>query len=354
MNNHPPQREQRKLDHIKYSLELVDGPSTSGFEEIHLIHQATPELDLSDIDPSIELFGKRLSFPLVINALTGGVAEAKAINHSLARVSSRLGVAMAVGSQAAALENTDLQETFQVARKANPRGVLMANVSALTSYKDARRAVEMLEADALQVHLNVPQELAMGEGDRHFRGVLQNIGELVQNVGVPVVVKEVGFGISRETAGKLFGRGVRYLDLGGQGGTNFIAIEHRRAGHGYQIPLDWGISTAASLVEVSSLRLPMFLIASGGIRHPLDMVKAMALGAGLIGVAGPFLRTLITQSEDSLQKQLQWWRQCFIVLMLMVGASRVADLAHCPLVIYGRLREWMQQRGITMTEYGKR
>ncbi|KKM08811.1 hypothetical protein SY88_22150 [Clostridiales bacterium PH28_bin88] len=355
MNNPPSRREERKLEHIKYSLEMMDGPVTSGFEDVELVHQALPELDLEGVEIGAQFLGKELRLPLVINALTGGTEKTTEINRSLARVARETGVGMAVGSQAAALENRGVEESFRVAREENPHGLLLANVGASTPWQSASRAVEMIEADGLQLHLNVPQELAMAEGDRSFRSILANIATIVQRVPVPVVVKEVGFGISREAIIGLFAAGVRYVDVGGQGGTNFVAIERARwPEEPGGPPSHWGIPTAVSLLEAAGTGLPLQLIASGGIRSPLDTAKAIALGAHLVGVAGPMLRVLITQSETVLTELIKRWQSELQTIMLMAGAGRVVDLARLPVVITGKTREWLSQRGIDTAKYARR
>ena len=207
---------------------MTDGPATSGFEDIYLINNSVPELDLAQVNAGIVFLGRELKMPLIINAITGGIREAEELNRDLSQLACRQGLGMAVGSQVVAMQEKIPPESFRVVRRENPAGLVLANVSARSGFSVALKAVEMLEADGLQVHLNVPQELAMPEGDRDFCGVLDNIAELVKRSPVPVIAKEVGFGLSREAADRLIEAGVEYLDVGGRGGTNFIAIENRR------------------------------------------------------------------------------------------------------------------------------
>jgi isopentenyl-diphosphate delta-isomerase len=242
---------------------MPDGPSTTGLEDIRLLNCSLPELDLEEIDLSQELWGKKLQFPLIINALTGGNDQAKSINRDLAIVCRKYGLAMAVGSQTIALENPNRVESFSIVRDYNPEGVVIANLGAGTGTNAAREAVNMIAADAIQLHLNVPQELAMPEGERCFRGIVDKVAKIVNDSEVPVIAKEVGFGLSRESVQQLYQVGVRVFDIGGQGGTNFIAIEDKRGGL-FQGELDsWGIPTAVSLAEIVACVLPITIMASG-------------------------------------------------------------------------------------------
>lgn len=352
---HTRRRQSRKLEHIQCTLVLEDGPVANGLEDVFLINQSLPELDLEEIDVSFRFGEKTLQIPLVINAITGGHQETTTINQALSRVARRAGVAMAVGSQKAALEDKKQRASFCIVRQENPEGVIMANVGASASPEEAEEAIDMIAADALQIHLNVPQELAMPEGERCFRGYLDNIERIVQRVKVPVVVKEVGFGLSREVVGRLYERGVRWLDVGGQGGTNFIAIERERGSDRLSSEFKcWGIPTAISLLEALSLRLPLKVIASGGIRTSLEIAKCLALGAEMVGVAGYYLRLLLTRSEEVLLEEIQRCREELRAIMLMLGAANLTSLRSCPVVIGGRCREWLQQRGIDTAQYARR
>jgi len=348
-------RETRKEEHLKYSLELAEEVDRNGFADIELIHNSLPELSWSEIDTSTAFLGKELEAPILINAITGGTEVAGSINAAFARVAGQCRIALAVGSQTAALDDAVLEYTFRIARKENPHGVILANVGALSSPDAAMRAVEMVEADGLQIHLNVPQELAMGEGDRDFRGILENVSRIGMGVSVPVVVKEVGFGLSRDVVLRLYDAGVRYLDIGGWGGTNFVAIENLRFQEGYgRHFLDWGIPTAASLLEAVSLGLPVHLIASGGIRTSLALAKAVALGAEIVGIAGPFLKVLMNESEEELQVHIRKLIEGLKSVMLLTGSRDLDQLRRQPVVVLGRTKEWLDQRGIDTSRLARR
>lgn len=341
----PSLRQERKADHLKYALEQEEEPAVNWLEDIHLIHRALPELDLKDVDVGCRWLGKSLRMPLIINAITGGIEWGLKINKSLGRISRETGVAVAVGSQTVAVKEKAFIESFRVVRRENPRGIVLANLSALSTPEDAAAAVEMLEADALQLHLNAAQEAIMAEGECDFRGVLENIQCICREIPVPIIVKEVGCGISQEVAGLLFGAGVRYLDIGGRGGTNFVSIEENRLKR-MTVLRGWGIPMPASLLEVVCSGLPMCLIAGGGIKNPLDMAKVLVLGADLVGVAGTFLKTLGMESEAALLRLVREWEQDLRKILFLQGAGNLEELRKKPAVITGKTREWLEQRGI--------
>ena len=338
-------RLQRKLDHIENTLKLPDGPNSPGFEDIYLIHQALPGIDWHAIDTSQNLWGKTLAFPIIINALTGGPLETEGINKKLGLIAAEFSLGMAVGSQTAALENSSSVRTFKIARKMNPKGILIANVSANCAYNKAVKAVEMIEADALQLHINAAQEIFMDEGDRLFSHLEDNICEIVSRSPVPVIIKEVGFGISLECAVKLFNIGVEWVDVGGSGGTNFIKIEAARSEGWHATSLtSWGIPTAASLLEIKGSNLPLKLIASGGIRNGLDLLKSLALGAVAGAIAGPFLKAALRPGTDEISKLVMHICNDFKKGMLLSGCKNIADLKKAPVIITGFIKEWLNER----------
>lgn len=349
-------RQSRKLEHIKYSLELEDGPAQNGFADITLIHNCLPDISWPDIDITSNIAGMRIHTPVIINAITGGAADVAKVNGDLARLACQTHSAMAVGSQYSALEKPEFAASYQIVRKYNPHGIIFANLGAHASVEEARAAIEMIGADALQIHLNVAQEAIMSEGDRDFSEYLKNIADIVNKISVPVIVKEVGFGIAKEQAELLIQTGVQAIDIGGMGGTNFIAIESARSA----VPLSsdflsWGIPTAISTVEVASvLNDQRTLIASGGIRTPLETIKALSLGASAVGMAGPVLRRL---KENGLDKTYDWLNHFLIDMkriMLVAGAKNMEELRQIPLIIAGYSREWLTAREIDITQYALR
>lgn len=354
--NQPSKSIQNRKDaHLALADAQYNPRANSGFDSVRFMPNALPQVALDEVDSSVRVFAKDASCacsasvsacsasanpaflwcsPLYINAMTGGSANAQKINAQLARVAAKTGVAIASGSLSAALQNDALTSTFSVIRSENPRGFVMANVSAGTSQSDAMRAVDMLQANALQVHLNAAQELVMPEGDRDFRNWLKNIEQIVRScerVSVPVVVKETGCGMTARDVLRLRDVGVRAVDVSGRGGTNFVTIENARRSHsGYDYLADWGLTTVESLIDIRKCEAlkanPVEIFASGGVRTPLDVVRALALGASAVGVAGEFLHTLMHEGEDALTQQISDWQEQIRVIMALLGCKSVADL----------------------------
>jgi isopentenyl-diphosphate delta-isomerase len=340
----------RKLDHLRICLSEEIERGRTGLEDIRLVHEALPECDLGFIDTATEFLGHSFRAPLFLAAMTGGHPETKKVNAVLARVAERAGLGMGVGSQRAALENPALADTFSVVRDEAPRAFLAANIGA-AQLRDhglewAEAAVEMIDADALAVHLNFLQEAIQPEGDHDARGCLEALRELCGEFRLPVMVKETGSGISAETARLLWDTGAKAIDVGGYGGTNWAAIEGLRSGaalreENTRPPLskvfeDWGIPTAVSLIEVAKTGGPV--IATGGIRSGLDMAKALVLGADLCGVALPFLAPAM-EGEEELFASVSAFLEELRVAMFLSGARNTAALKGKRSYITGVTRE---------------
>ncbi|MDK2822544.1 MAG: isopentenyl-diphosphate Delta-isomerase [Clostridia bacterium] len=348
-------REKRKWQHIKHALQVPIGPISTGFNDIYLVHQAVSCLDSAEINTSKIFLGKRLDFPLLINALTGGAAGLGEINQKLSLAAKECDIALAVGSQTAALNNPDTLKTFSIVRKINRDGLIFANVSALVDYKYALQAVEMIEADGLQLHLNLAQELAMPEGDRDFSGLLENIAFIKEKSPVPVIIKEVGFGISLETLEKLINIGIKFIDIGGAGGTNFAAIERAR-NKSFTNPnlVEWGIPTVISLIETLSVAKEISVCASGGIYSASSILKSLALGADLVGIALPVLEKAYHNDVNDIIKYINNLKTQVKELMLLTGAREICDLKTIPIIVTGFVKEWLEARGIDISHYAKR
>lgn len=335
--------EARKAEHIRINLEEdVQFPRlTSGLEQYRFVHQAVPELDLDSIDTRTSIVGKTLSTPLLISSMTGGTEEARNINRNLAIAAQELGLAMGVGSQRAAIEDPTLAPTFEV-RDVAPDIPLFANLGAIQlnygyGLNECQRAVDMIEADALILHLNVLQEAVQPEGDVDFSALLPKIELICQNLNVPVIAKEVGWGLSEKAARQLSEVGVSILDVAGAGGTSWSEVEYHRAPSAYHAQIarafaDWGIPTAFSLIYAHRAVPNATLIASGGLRDGIDAAKCIALGATLAGYAGPFLKAAVTSAEAVIEYATLLKRQLEIT-MLCVGAKTIAELADTPLVL---------------------
>lgn len=357
----------RKDAHIALAQEQYHSHANAGFDDIRFVSNALPQLSVESVDTSVSVFDNAAvwSYPLYINAMTGGSERTRNINASLARVAAKTGVAMASGSLSAALRDSSLASTFSVIREENPNGFVMANVSAGASVSDAMRAVDLLEANALQVHLNAAQELVMPEGDRDLSSWLKNIEQIVSaassvsSAGVPVMVKETGCGLSAKNVEMLRNVGVRYVDISGRGGTNFVSIENARRKFGdFDYLADWGFSTVESLLDVlhsscvcksSSNQNSLSVFASGGIRNPLDVLRALSLGARAAGVAGEFLHTLMCSGEDALLQQITSWQSQIRTLMALLGCKTVDDVRlHTSLLLSGAAADFAKLRGVNL------
>ncbi len=316
--------DQRKSDHIKINLEQdVRSALTSGLEKYHFIHEALPELDLNRIDTSLSLFGKKLTSPTLVSSMTGGTAEAESINLRLAEAAQECGVAMGVGSQRAAIENPEQARTFQVRRVA-PDILLFANLGAVQlnygyGIDQCRRAVDMIQADALILHLNPLQEAVQDAGDVNFAGLAKKIEEVCKKIEVPVIAKEVGWGISEKTAKVLADCGVSAIDVAGAGGTSWSQVEMHRAPDEFTRQLaatfvGWGIPTAESILNVKRAVPGTLIFASGGIKDGLDIAKCIALGATLGGMAGQFLKAAAISTENAVEMMKLTKRQIEVTM----------------------------------------
>lgn len=347
-------RSERKWDHIRFALEKGQVRLTA-FEDICFIHQSIPEINLKDIRLEHTIGELYLSSPIFINAMTGGGGEKTLrINKDLATVAKLTGLAMAVGSQMSALKDPSQRYTYEVVRKENPNGMILANIGSEATVEQAVMAIEMIDANALQIHLNVVQELTMPEGDKDFTGVLSRIEKICQKVDVPVIVKEVGFGMNRETVKALSSIGVSMVDIGGYGGTNFAEIENKRREKSFSFFDYWGIPTAISILEATSVTSNLFIIGSGGIQSSIDIAKGLALGADAIGMAGAFLKILFENGAEALQIEIEKLHKELVIIMAAVGAKTISDLQKAPLMILGECDHWLKQRGIDTTIYSRR
>ena len=344
-------RSRRKIQHIQHVLQGI--LQEADFSGIRILHNCIPGTS-GDADLRCEVAGFSLALPFFFNALTGGAPETGEINRQLARICRHFKIPMAVGSQKAALEDFKLAKTYRVAREAYPGGLIFANLSAGCTLDEARQAVEMLEADALQLHLNAPQEVMMPEGDRDFEAWLDNIQTIASRLEVPVMVKETGFGMAAEQVEILASTGIRAVDVSGKGGTNFIAVEAARAGRDAGELAGWGIPTPLALLEALEGAGALDVMVSGGVNTPLSMIKSLALGARAVGLAALPLRLVLTEGPDravaALEEITADLRRC----MTLLGAARVPDLRKVPLVILGETGEWMRARGFQPEKYARR
>ena len=337
-------RAARKDEHIKLFMQSTS-TKDNGFKDIVIQNNALPEIDFDDISTDCVFLKKAIDMPVMINAVTGGTDYTYDINKQLAELALAFNIPMAVGSQTIAIHDISKQEGFKIVREINKSGIIIANVSANSSYENICEAIEMIEADAIQLHLNTAQEICMKEGDRNFKGILNNIKDIVHEVKVPVIVKEVGFGISYETAKKLHNVGVKYIDTGGKGGTNFIAIEDsRNKDLDYSFLKEWGIPTALSLIECKHASRDLHIICSGGITKGSEIVKAITMGASLAGISGLILRELLNKGYDGAKACIEKLHYEMKVFMLLLGVDDIEKLSKINYLLKGELHQVYKQK----------
>lgn len=357
---------ERKKEHIdiclkknvEYGSTLLSEVSFWDFEEIDLIHSALPEADLEKIDTSIKFLGRKMSAPLIISGMTGGVKIAEKINKNLAKAAEKLNIAMGVGSQRAAIENKELEKTYYV-RDVAPNIFLIANLGLVQfnygyGIEEAKRAIEMIDANAIALHLNAFQEALQPEGNTNWNSCYEKLKFICKNIKKPVIIKETGCGISREVAKKIELAGVSAIDISGKGGTSWGIVEmYRRKDEGdLSILKGWGIPTAISLLEcLSFTKLPV--IASGGIRNGLEVAKCLALGATACGIALPLLEPSL-KNEIEVEKKLKEIINELRVTMFLVGAKNIKELRKKPIVITGKTKDWAEIRGIDIKKFANR
>jgi isopentenyl-diphosphate delta-isomerase len=326
---------ERKDDHVKINLERdVNSALTTGLENYSFFHEALPDIDLEQVDTGFTLFNKILEAPILVSSMTGGTQSASVINMRLAEAAQKTGIAMGVGSQRAALEHSEQAETFQV-RKVAPDILLFANIGAIQlnygyGLEQCQRAVDMIAADALYLHLNPLQEALQAGGDTNWKGLDKKIEKICSKIKVPIIVKEVGWGISEKTARRLADCGVSAIDVAGAGGTSWSQVEMYRAPDDFLRRLaatfvSWGIPTAESIQNVKRGAPNVHVLASGGIKDGLDIAKCLALGAALGGMAGQFLKAAAVSTENVIE-MIQLTQRQLQVTMFAAGAGNIKTL----------------------------
>lgn len=343
----------RKNEHVSLSEKFYE-QGKSSLNDVHFVHHSFPEINVADVDLTTQLGDMKFTLPFFINAMTGGSEWTGKLNQKLAILARETGLAIATGSISAALKNPAVADSYSIVRKENPNGLVFANLGAGHGAENVKRAIDLVQADAIQIHLNAPQEVVMPEGDREFVNWLENIEEIVNEVKRPLIVKEVGFGMSRETVRLLEEIGVQYIDISGSGGTNFAQIENfRRSKHKLDDLEGWGQSTTVSLLEAMSVREKSQIIASGGIRSAQDVIKSLALGASLVGVSSEFMHLIIQDLDEAIERVAQWKLELERTMTLLSSQS-INDLQKTDLIIRGESAEWANLRGIDLKKYANR
>lgn len=324
----------RKDDHIRHALAYQ--ASYNSFDDIELIHSSLPSHDLADIDLSTHFAGQDFAFPFYINAMTGGSQKAKVINEKLAQVAQACGILFITGSYSAALKDpTD--SSFLVGQD-KPDLLLATNIGIDKPYQAGLEAVKALKPLFLQVHVNVMQELLMPEGERQFAHWQQHLSDYALHMPVPVVLKEVGFGMDVRTIELANQLGIQTVDISGRGGTSFAYIENQRGGQRHYLN-DWGQSTVQALLNASHLVDKIEILASGGVRHPLDMIKALVLGAKAVGLSRTILELVETQDLEQVIAIINSWKEELQLIMCALNCQNLTDLRQVDYLLYGKLAQ---------------
>ena len=348
-------RGKRKLEHVNHSLLLFKQKKNSDqHKNIRFIPQELPEKNLSQISLKTQIAGIELSNYLYLNASTGGTKNTNGILNNLAKIASDHNLAFAVGSQTAMIaENTD--DYYKIIRKNNPKLKIIANVPAHLSTENVKRCVEVLEADLLQVHLNLAQEAVMPEGDKDFIGYLKNINNYVQALNIPVIIKGVGYGVSKETLRKIINIPFRAVDVAGNDGVNFVSVENTRRRISIKDIDNWGLSTFESLLEIKDfLNNKRDILASGGIYSAIQAVKCLAIGAKAIGIIAPILNYLEQKKYKEINEFITNYLENTKVIMRMLACNNINELGNVPLLITGSLYQYSQLRNIDIKKYANR
>lgn len=347
--------ENRKDQHVELAHKFYQDKTISDFDSVKFVYNSLPQINLEDVDLSTEVGGIKMDYPFFINAMTGGSENTKIINEKLAYVAKKTGIAMASGSLSAAIKDSSVSDSFKIIREVNADGIIFANIGAEYSFQEANKAISILKADALQIHLNLIQELIMPEGDRDFTNWLKNIESIIKNVNVPVIIKEVGFGMSRETINKLYAAGARNIDISGAGGTNFASIENfRREASEFTYLKNFGNSTIVSLFEAQNFIDNVDIISSGGVKSPLDIVKSLALGAKAVGLSAFILNSVLEDGVDKTIAMLNSWKDEIKVIMTILGSKNITELKETDLIVTEKVKEWCEIRKIDYKSFANR
>ncbi|MGT2741735.1 type 2 isopentenyl-diphosphate Delta-isomerase [Streptococcus plurextorum] len=324
----------RKDDHIKYALKY-QAPYNS-FDDMELIHCSLPSYDLSEIDLTTQFAGRNWEFPFYINAMTGGSEKGRAVNRKLAQVAAATGIPMVTGSYSAALKNEhpdsfDFREDF-------PDLLLATNIGIDKSVELGQQTIAEMKPLFLQLHVNLMQELLMPEGEREFRSWKDNLEDYAKDLDIPIVLKEVGFGMDEKTIRFAISKGIKTVDISGRGGTSFAYIENERGGNRTYLN-DWGQTTVQALLNSRALQDEVEILASGGVRHPLDMIKCLVLGARAVGLSRTLLDLVEHKPVDEVIDIINGWKDDLRLIMCALDCSTIGELKQVDYLLYGKLAE---------------
>ena len=331
----------RKDEHIKYALEHRS--DYNSFDDVELIHSSIPKYNLDEIDLSTNFASHDFEFPFFINAITGGSENAKKINQKLAKVANECNLLFVTGSYSAALKNSD-DDSFKIVKKENPDLQLATNIGIDKDYIAGIAAIKALNPLFLQVHVNLMQELIMLEGSRNFSEWENNLKEFVQNIKIPVILKEVGFGMTENTIKQGIKLGIKTFDISGRGGTSFAFIENMRRENSLDYLNNWGQTTVSCLLNLKNYTNKVEIIASGGVRNPLDMIKCLVLGAKAVGISRTILELAVKYDVENIIKIVENWKIECKMIMCALNAKNINELQNTKYVLYGKTLEFSMQK----------
>ena len=331
----------RKDDHIKYALEHES--DYNSFDDVELIHSSIPKYNLDEIDLSTHFASHDFEFPFFINAITGGSENAKKINQKLAKVANECNLLFVTGSYSAALKNSD-DDSFKIVKKENPDLQLATNIGIDKNYTAGIAAIKALNPLFLQVHVNLMQELIMPEGSRNFNEWKNNLKEFVQNIEIPIILKEVGFGMTENTIKQGIKLGIKTFDISGRGGTSFAFIENMRRENSLDYLNNWGQTTVSCLLNLKDYTDKVEIIASGGVRNPLDIIKCLVLGAKAVGLSRTILELAVKYDVESIIKIVENWKTECKMIMCALNTKNIKELQNTKYVLYGKTLEFSMQK----------
>lgn len=334
----------RKDDHIK--LALLQDADVNDFDKVRFVHHALNNASFDNCALEVNFLGRKVDLPIYINAMTGGSNKSLEINEKLAKLAKHFNIPIATGSMSIAIKDSKTINSFKIIRDNYQDGFIIANIGADKKLEDAKKAINLINANCLQIHLNIIQEMIMPEGERTFASYEENIKDIVNNVNVPVIIKEVGFGMSYEVMNKLKDYNIKYIDVSGKGGTNFAVIENHRRSNKFNDLNSFGLSTVESLLEATKLS-GVEIFASGGINKPVHVIKALTLGASFVGMSGYFLKLVENNSLDDAIKIFEDFITELKTIMVILGKSSVTELKDVDLLFDQSLVNFMNQRKIT-------
>lgn len=331
----------RKDDHINYALEYRS--SYNSFDDMRLSHSSLPKYNLNEIDLSTTFAQNKFEFPFFINAMTGGSEKGKKINQKLAKIASECGLLFVTGSYSAALKNPN-DDSFKIVKEENEKLLLGTNIGIDKDYTAGIQAINDLQPLFLQIHINLMQELIMPEGSRNFNQWENNLKDFVKNIKIPLILKEVGFGMDNGTIQKAMDIGIKTVDISGHGGTNFAYIENMRRENKINYLNEWGKTTVEALLDSQKFMNDIEIIASGGVRNPLDIIKCLVLGAKGVGVSRTMLKFVEKYSTKEVIEIVNNWKEECKIIMCALNCKNIEELKNVKYFVFGRLKEYIENQ----------